>query len=155
MYDIIIIGGGVSGASAAMYAARFNMKTLVFAEQSGGLITTTHLVENYPGIKSISGPNMGMVFLEHAQETGAEFKYEKVNNVTKIKSEYNGKTIDVYEVESSSGKFQCLTLVFATGTKHKHLNIEGEEEYKNKGVSYCALCDAAFFKDKDVVIVGG
>jgi len=155
IYDMIIIGGGVSGASSAMYAARFNMKTLVFAEQPGGLITTTHLVENYPGIKSISGPAMGQVFLEHAQETGAEFKYEKVTDVSKEKIDYMGKSVDGFKVVSSSGDYMAATLVFATGTKHKHLHVEGEEEYKNKGVSYCALCDSAFFKDKDVLIVGG
>ena len=155
LLDIIIIGGGVSGAASAMYAARFNMKTLVFAEQPGGLITTTHLVENYPGIKSISGPQMGMDFLQHAQETGAEFKYEKVTDVEKTQIELNGKKVPAFNVISSSGTYTALTVVIATGTKHKHLNIDGEEKYKNKGVSYCALCDAAFFKDKDVLVVGG
>ena len=156
-YPIIVVGGGVSGASAAMYAARFNLKTLVFAEQPGGLITTTHLVENYPGIKSISGPQMGMVFLEHAKETGAEFKYETVVEAQRVKMPeghaYAG--IDGFRVATKSDEYFCLTLVLATGTEHKHLNIPGEQEYKNKGVSYCALCDAGFFKEKTVAIVGG
>ncbi len=156
-YPIIVVGGGVSGASAAMYAARFNLKTLVFAEQPGGLITTTHLVENYPGIKSISGPKMGMVFLEHAKETGAEFKYETIVEAQKVKipqgHEYAG--VDGFRVATKSDEYFCLTLVLATGTEHKHLNIPGEQEYKNKGVSYCALCDAGFFKEKTVAIVGG
>lgn len=155
LLDIIIIGGGVSGAASAMYAARFNMKTLVFAEQPGGLITTTHLVENYPGIKSISGPQMGMDFLQHALDTGAEFKYEKVTAIEESQVELNGKMVKAFNVTSSSGVYTALTIVIATGTKHKHLHIEGEEKYKNKGVSYCALCDAAFFKDKDVLVVGG
>ncbi|MBT6143033.1 FAD-dependent oxidoreductase [bacterium] len=156
-YPIIVVGGGVSGASAAMYAARFNLKTLVFAEQPGGLITTTHLVENYPGIKSISGPKMGMTFLEHAKETGAEFKYETIVEAQKVKipegNEYAG--VDGFRVATKSDEYFCLTLVLATGTEHKHLNIPGEQEYKNKGVSYCALCDAGFFKEKTVAIVGG
>ena len=156
-YPIIVVGGGVSGASAAMYAARFNLKTLVFAEQPGGLITTTHLVENYPGIKSISGPKMGMTFLEHAKETGAEFKYETIGEAQKVKipegNEYAG--VDGFRVATKSDEYFCLTLVLATGTEHKHLNIPGEQEYKNKGVSYCALCDAGFFKEKTVAIVGG
>ena len=156
-YPIIVVGGGVSGASAAMYAARVNLKTLVFAEQPGGLITTTHLVENYPGIKSISGPKMGMTFLEHAKETGAEFKYETIVEAQKVKipegNEYAG--VDGFRVATKSDEYFCLTLVLATGTEHKHLNIPGEQEYKNKGVSYCALCDAGFFKEKTVAIVGG
>ena len=156
-YPIIVVGGGVSGASAAMYAARFNLKTLVFAEQPGGLITTTHLVENYPGIKSISGPKMGMTFLEHAKETGAEFKYETIIEAQKVKipegNKYAG--VDGFRVVTKSDEYFCLTLVLATGTEHKHLNIPGEEDYKNKGVSYCALCDAGFFKEKTVAIVGG
>ena len=156
-YPIIVVGGGVSGASAAMYAARFNLKTLVFAEQPGGLITTTHLVENYPGIKSISGPKMGMTFLEHAKETGAEFKYETIVEAQKVNipegNEYAG--VDGFRVATKSDEYFCLTLVLATGTEHKHLNIPGEQEYKNKGVSYCALCDAGFFKEKTVAIVGG
>lgn len=156
-YPIIVVGGGVSGSAAAMYAARFNLKTLVFAEQPGGLITTTHLVENYPGIKSISGPKMGMEFMEHAKETGAEFKYEKIISAEKVvletENEFNG--MDGFKVSTKSSEFFCVTLVLATGTEHKHLGIAGEEEFKNKGVSYCALCDANFFKDKTVCVVGG
>ena len=76
-YPIIVVGGGVSGSAAAMYAARFNLATLVFAEQPGGLITINHLVENYPGIKSISGPKMGMEFMEHAKETGVNSNMKK------------------------------------------------------------------------------
>ena len=156
-YPIIVVGGGVSGSAAAMYAARFNLATLVFAEQPGGLITTTHLVENYPGIKSISGPKMGMEFMEHAKETGAEFKYEKVTSAKKVTlpegTEYAGK--QGFCVSSSSGDYYCGALVLATGTEHKHLGIKGEEEFKNKGVSYCALCDANFFKEKTAIVVGG
>jgi len=156
-YPIIVVGGGVSGSASAMYAARFNLPTLVFAEQPGGLITTTHLVENYPGIKSISGPKMGMEFMEHAKETGAEFKYEKVTDVKRVTlpdaCEYAGK--DGFCVTSSSGDYFCGALVLATGTEHKHLGIPGEEEFKNKGVSYCALCDANFFKEKTVAVIGG
>jgi len=156
-YPIIIVGGGVSGSAAAMYAARFNLKTLVFAEQPGGLITTTHLVENYPGIKSISGPKMGMEFMEHARETGAEYKYEKIISAQRVTletdNEFNG--IEGFKVSTKSAEYFCVTLVLATGTEHKHLGIDGEEEFKNKGVSYCALCDANFFKEKTVCVVGG
>ncbi len=152
LYDVIVIGGGVSGSSAAMYSARFNLKVLVFAEEPGGLITTTHLVENYPGIKSIGGFEMGQRFMEHAQETGAEYVYSKVDSVEKFKDE-DGK--DLFRVIKGEDEYISKTVILATGTKHKHLGIPGEEEYANKGVSYCALCDGAFFKDKVAIVVGG
>lgn len=152
IYDMIVIGGGVAGASAGMYAARFSMKVLVFAAMPGGLITTTHLVENYPGIKSISGSDMGVTFIEHARETGAEFEFSTVKTISK--EEHSGKT--VFKVVDGSGKeYHAYTVTIATGTAHKHLGVSGEKEYANKGVSYCALCDAAFFKNKVVGVVGG
>ncbi len=147
IYDAIVVGGGVSGAAAAMYCARFNLKTLGFATLPGGLITTTHMVENYPGIKQITGPAMGQVFLEHAMETGAEYNF---STVTKIE-----KKDDVFVIIASGKEFQSRTVIYSTGTEHKHLGVPGEEEFKNKGVSYCALCDAAFFKEKTVAVVGG
>ncbi len=148
IYDVLVVGGGCAGASSGMYAARFNMKTVVFAEQPGGLITTTHLVENYPGIKSITGPDMGQVFIEHAMESGAEMKFDRVK---KIEKQEDG----LFRVEAGNDEYISRTVVMATGTKHRHLGVPGEEEYANKGVSYCALCDAAFFKDKTAAIVGG
>ena len=106
MYDFIIIGGGISGLSAAMYASRLGLKTLTLTEMPGGLITTTHLVENWPGTKSISGPDLGMAFYEHAQVSGAEIKMEKAqeiqktDNIFKIKTAYcigvNDKTIHTH-----------------------------------------------------------
>jgi thioredoxin reductase (NADPH) len=152
LYDVIVIGGGVSGSSAAMYSARFNLKVLVFAEEPGGLITTTHLVENYPGIKSIGGFEMGQTFMEHAQETGAEFIYSKVDKVEKFENE-EGATR--FRVVKGDDEYISKTVVLATGTKHKHLGVNGEEEYANKGVSYCALCDGAFFRDGVACVVGG
>lgn len=151
-YDVIVIGGGVSGSSAAMYSARFNLSVLVFAEEPGGLITTTHLVENYPGIKSIGGFEMGQVFMEHAQETGAEYNYSKVDSIEKFKDE-DGKAR--FKVKKGNEEYIAKTVVLATGTKHKHLGVDGEKEYANKGVSYCALCDGAFFRGKVACVVGG
>jgi len=152
IYDVIVIGGGVAGASAGMYAARFNLKTLVFAAVPGGLITTTHLVENYPGIKSITGPDMGVLFIEHARETGAEFQFSLVKQINKL-TEQNYPIFEV--IDSADKKYYAKTIVLATGTNHKHLGVPGEKEYSSKGVSYCALCDAVFFKNKVVAVVGG
>jgi len=156
LIDVAVIGGGCSGCSAGMYAARFNLKTKVFAIMPGGLITSTHLVENYPGIKSITGPKMGMLFVEQAQEAGAEFAFEEVTALEKIKLEegdFAGK--EVFKLTSASGKCFAKTVVLATGSEHRHLGVPGEKEYANKGVSYCALCDAAFYKEKVCAIVGG
>jgi thioredoxin reductase (NADPH) len=153
IHDTVVIGGGVTGSSAGMYAARFNLDVVVYAEQPGGLITTTNLVENYPGIKSITGPDMGMVFMEHAMESGAKFEYDRIANVEKI--ELEGKPIFKLLVGSALKEVYAWTVVLATGTKHKYLGAPGEKEYSAKGVTYCALCDAAFFKEKTVVVVGG
>ncbi len=147
IYDFIIIGGGCSGLSAAMYGTRLGLKTLTFAKLPGGLITTTHLVENWPGIKSISGPDLAMQLYDHALATGAEIKNEIVNSVT--------KEGDLFKISVRSGDYLSKTVLFATGTEHKKLGVPGEKELENKGVSYCALCDGAFFKNKVVCIVGG
>lgn len=147
VYDFIVIGGGCAGPSGAMYAARLNLKTLMIAEMPGGLITTTHIVENWPGIVSISGPDLGMSLWNHAKAVGVDTRNARVNKVTKAE--------DVYLVETRKEKFYGKTILFATGTKHKELGAPGEEEFKNRGVSYCALCDGAFFKDKIVSVVGG
>lgn len=160
VHDVIVIGGGVSGSSAAMYSARFNLGVLTFAEEPGGLITTTHLVENYPGIKSIGGFEMGQVFMEHAQETGAKYDYSRVDKIEKIKGselslEEKWADREVFKVISGEKEHFAKTVILATGTKHKHLGVPGEEEYANKGVSYCALCDGAFFKEKVACVVGG
>jgi len=144
MYDFIVIGSGTSGLSAAMYAARLNLKT---GEQPGGLITTAPLVENWPGTESISGPDLGMSLFSHAQKSGAEFKNEKV-----IKVEKKG---DAYAVKTSSGEYEGKAILFATGTFHRGLSAPGIKEFKNKGVSYCALCDGGFYKGKIVCVVGG
>jgi len=165
MYDFIIIGSGASGLSAAMYAARLNLKTLVIGEMPGGLITSTHIIENWPGTVSISGPDLGMALFNHATKAGAEFQNEKVLEVTKktsgeISGEASGESSSetstpVYTVKTSSNLYEGKAILFATGTQHRSLDAKGIKEFENKGVSYCALCDGAFYKDKNVCIVGG
>ncbi|MBI4235047.1 FAD-dependent oxidoreductase [Candidatus Peregrinibacteria bacterium] len=151
-YDFIIIGGGCSGLSAAMYGTRLGLKTLTLAEMPGGLITTTHLVENWPGIKTISGPDLATQLYDHAIAAGAEIKNERAVKVAKLPDK---EGFPQYQVTTTSGEYVGKSLLFATGSKHRKLNAPGEKEYENRGVSYCALCDGAFFKEKVVCIVGG
>jgi thioredoxin reductase (NADPH) len=152
IYDLIIIGAGCAGASGAMYAGRMNLKTLMIAELPGGLITTTHIVENWPGIKSISGSDLASALIDHALSFGVPLVNEKVIDISKVPA-VDGKK-GGYIVTTGSNTYYGKAILFATGTKHKKLNVPGEDQFTNKGVSYCALCDAAFFKGKDVAIVG-
>ena len=147
MHDVIIIGGGFAGLSAAIYTVRFNLETLVVAKNMGGVITESYLVENYPGFKSISGIELMDKFIEQAKYLGAELKETEVK---KIKKE--GRK---FVVETSDGKFESKAILLAMGSVKRDLNVPGIQEFRGKGVSYCATCDAAFFKDKIAGVVGG
>ncbi len=155
VYDLIVIGAGCAGASAGMYASRLNMKTAMIAEMPGGLITSTHLVENWPGIKSISGPDLAMSLVDHATSFGAEMINEKVNEVSAAVDSADDDKKSGYIVKTANNEYLAKSVLLATGTEHKKLGAPGEKEFENKGVSYCALCDGAFFKKKTVCIVGG
>lgn len=152
MYDFIIVGGGCSGLSAGMYATRLGLKTLVFAELPGGLITTTHLVENWPGVITTTGPDLAMSLYNHAEASGAEIKGEIVSKIEKL-PDANG--FPQFKTTTSTGEYISKTVLIATGSHHRKLGVPGEAEFENKGVSYCALCDGAFFKNKVVGVVGG
>lgn len=147
-YDLIIIGGGPAGLSAAIYASRYKMKTLVFSKKIGGTISEAHNVENYPGFDSISGAELMEKFESQAKKFGTEVVYDEIVNVEKKDDKF---IIQTYSSEKYEGNF----LLLAMGTDHKKLNIPGEEELLGRGVSYCATCDAAFFKDKTVAVIGG
>ncbi|MBD3311890.1 thioredoxin reductase [archaeon] len=147
MYDLIIIGAGSGGLSAAVYARRFLMKTLVIGELMGGLLTTTHLVENWPGEKSISGTELMNKLEAHARSLGAEMINDKVTSVEKKK--------EGYLIRTSDKEYKAKSLIISTGTVHRELGVKGCKKYANRGVSYCAACDAAFFKNKVVGVVGG
>lgn len=155
VYDFLIIGAGCAGASAGMYASRLNLKTAMIAEMPGGLITTTHLVENWPGIKSISGPDLAVSLVDHATSFGAELINSKVTEVVKAVPVAEGDKKSGYIVKTMSNEYKAKSVLFATGTEHKKLGSPGEKEFENRGVSYCALCDGAFYKGKTVCIVGG
>ncbi|MCA9459584.1 MAG: FAD-dependent oxidoreductase [Nanoarchaeota archaeon] len=148
-YDLVIIGGGCAGYPAAVYAARFNLKTLVITKERGGLITTTHLVENYPGFISLSGPELGQKLEEHVKANNVPIVDDIVKSVDKNGDYFIIKT-DIMEET-----YKAKSVVLATGTKHRHLGAPGEKEFQGKGVSYCATCDGPFYKNKIVAIVGG
>jgi thioredoxin reductase (NADPH) len=153
-YDFIVIGAGVSGLAASMYAARLGLKTLCLGTSSGsevpigGVITTTNIVENYPGFISISGADLGDKMKKHAESYDlVTIKPEKVEAVNKIK--------EGFEISTKKGKYRGKTILFATGTVWKKLDVPGSKEFENRGVAYCALCDAPLFKNKIVAVVGG
>lgn len=147
MYDIIIIGAGCTGFAAAMYSGRFNLKTLVIGDLIGGLITWTDNVENYPGFNRLTGIELANKIKEHALEYKIDFEEDKVIKIEKIK---NG-----FRIYTKDKKFDSKTIIFATGTEVKKLNIKGENELSNKGVHFCAICDGFVYKDKIIAVVGG
>jgi len=147
-YDVIIIGGGCAGLSAALYAKRYELKTLVLAKELGGLITTTHIVENYPGIKPMSGWDMMDIFLE-------QMKLFDVEMIEKPVLSLHRKKDMLFEVCTQDMCYSSKTVILSTGTHHRELGAPGEVEYRNKGVSYCATCDGALFKGKPMAIIGG
>lgn len=148
MYDIIIIGGGCAGLSAAIYGARAGKSVAVFESGIiGGQITSAHLVENYPGIPSVSGAKFADRIYNQALSYGAEVIPEEVQKVTD-----NGK---LKQVVTDEGIYETGTVIIATGVKHRHLGLDREEELTGMGVSYCAICDGAFYKDKVVAVAGG
>ena len=148
-YDLIIVGGGCAGYPAGIYASRFNLKTLVVTKLRGGLITTTHIVENYPGFISLTGQELADNLENHAKANNVEIlddevaSIEKKDNFFYVKVSYAGKEL------------KAKAIVLATGTEHRHLNVPGEKEFFGRGVSYCATCDGGFYKNKVVGIVGG
>lgn len=150
IYDLIIVGSGPAGLSAAVYAKRAMLNTLVIEKQpmSGGQILNTYEVDNYLGLPMINGFDMGMKFREHADQLGAEFKVTQVSEIIDKK--------DTKEVHLADGSIvEAKALILATGAHYRKLEVPGEAELTGKGVSYCATCDGAFFRGKTVAVVGG
>lgn len=148
LHDMIIIGGGCAGLSAAIYARRYNMDVVVVSEMLGGTITTTHLVENYPGFISVSGQELGDALVAHAKANDVPFKVgDRVSRVW--------KEGDVFHVNYGKESLKARTVLLSTGTTYRKLGVPGEAELAASGVSYCATCDAGFFKGKNVIMVGG
>lgn len=147
LYDTVIIGKGVVGYATAMYAGRLGLKTLVVGELKGGTITKTHVVENYPGFLSLTGPELAEKMEVHAKDYDIHALNSSVKSIKKLKSSF--------QVETKKGIFKTKTVIFATGSKWRKLGVSGEAEFENRGVSYCALCDAPLFKGDVVGVVGG
>lgn len=145
MYDIIIVGAGPAGLTAAIYALRAKKKVLIFEAKSyGGQITTAALVENYPGLESISGFDFATNLYNQVLKLGAEIKFETV-----LKIEEGNK------VTTKKGEYEAKAIILATGADKKKLNLAKEEMFAGRGISYCATCDGNFYKDKVVAVVGG
>ncbi|AKP45910.1 MULTISPECIES: thioredoxin-disulfide reductase [Bacillus] len=148
IYDVIIIGAGPAGMTAAVYASRANMSTLMIERGvPGGQMTNTEEIENYPGYDSILGPELSNKMFEHAKKFGAEYAYGDIKQIIDGE-EY--KTVD-----AGTKQFKARSIIIATGAQFKKLGVPGESEFGGRGVSYCAVCDGAFFKGRELVVVGG
>jgi len=145
--DIIIIGGGPAGLTSAIYTSRARHSTLVIEEKAiGGQIIITTEIENYPGFpKGVMGPELAMLMEEQAKKFGTEILYDSVKSI-----DINNK-----KVFTENGEYTCKALIIATGATPSKLNLPKEEELTGRGISYCATCDGAFFKDQEVAVIGG
>ena len=148
MYDTLIIGAGPAGMTAALYAARSNLKVaLLEAGIPGGQMNNTSDIENYPGYANISGPELAEKMFEPLEALGVEHLFGRAENIVDQRS--------YKEITTDDGLLQAKTVIIATGSNHRLLGVPGEEELNSRGVSYCAVCDGAFFRDEDLMVVGG
>jgi thioredoxin reductase (NADPH) len=152
IFDVIIVGGGAAGLTAALYASRRALKTLVISQDIGGQASTTDEIENYPGVELISGPDLMNKFKSQAAKFGTEFNFAEVTKISKQNDE-QGKPL--FTVSTNTANFVGYSLILAFGLTHRHLNVPGEEKLGGRGVAYCATCDAPFYKNKTTVVVGG
>lgn len=148
IYDVVIVGAGPAGMTAAVYASRANLKTVMLERGvPGGQMANTEDVENFPGFDFITGPELSSKMFEHAQKFGAEYKY---GDLQSVEDHGNYKLL-----KTSSEEFKTRTVIIATGAEYKKIGVPGEELLTGRGVSYCAVCDGAFFKERELVVIGG
>ena len=150
IHDVVIVGSGPAGYTAAIYAARAQLNPVILAGSvtAGGALMNTTEVENYPGfVTGIMGPELMTQMQEQAERFGTDIRYEDVTAL-----ELEG---DVKRITTSDGVYEARTVIISTGSEYRHLGIDGEERLSGHGVSYCATCDGFFFKDQDIVVVGG
>lgn len=147
MYDVIIVGGGPAGMTAGIYLGRAGLKTLILERETiGGQIAIAINVENYPGFMSISGPEIANNMYEQVLNAGVEYEFENVINI------HNG---EIKQVVTEDNSYETKSVIIATGSKYRKLGLDVEDKYIGKGVHFCTSCDAAFYKDKEVAVVGG
>ncbi|HWK23266.1 MAG TPA: thioredoxin-disulfide reductase [Ureibacillus sp.] len=148
IYDVIIIGAGPAGMTAAVYASRANLATLMIERGiPGGQMANTEEVENYPGFDTILGPELSTKMFEHAKKFGAEYAYGDVAEII------DGEEYKV--IKAGSKEYKTRSIIITTGAEYKKMGVPGEKELGGRGVSYCAVCDGAFFKQKNLIVVGG
>ena len=147
-YDLIVIGAGPAGLTASLYASRYQISHLLIGSQLGGTMVWASMVENYPGFDSITGADLAQKMIEQVKKLGVEIKNTGVIEIKRKETNFELKTENDEFLEAKA-------LIIATGTQRQKLNIPGEAEYLGKGVSYCSTCDATFFKEKTVAVVGG
>ncbi|MGV8151030.1 MAG: NAD(P)/FAD-dependent oxidoreductase [Candidatus Woesearchaeota archaeon] len=146
MYDLIIVGGGLAGMTAAIYAARKEMNFIIISPEFGGEIANTPYVENWPGIKTIGGRELADDYVEHMKSLNVKIVEDFVTNVEK-----DGET---FKISTYGETFESKTVLWATGSKYRELKVPGEEQFKGRGVTYCSTCDGPLFKNKVVAVVG-
>jgi len=146
VYDLIIVGGGLAGITAAIYAARKEMKFAIISPELGGEIQNTTYVENWPGIKSIDGKELANNYVEHLKSFNVEIIEDAV---TEVKKENN-----IFIIKTYGNTYESKTVLWATGSKYRELGAKGEQEFKSRGVTYCSTCDGPLFKNKIVAVVG-
>jgi len=147
MYDIAIIGGGVTGLAAAMYAGRMKLNTVLIGYPPGGVIATTDWIENYPGFISLSGKELADKILAHAKEYEVDMVFDEATEITR-----DGRC---FTVNTAFDEYRAKTVLFATGTRYRKLPVPGADTFEGKGVQFCGLCDGPMFQDKAVAVVGG
>jgi len=145
-YDVVVVGGGPAGVTAAIYSKRYGLKVMVIAPTIGGKVVDAPEIENYPGFKRIKGADLGLKFREHLEFLNIEILEDKVYEIKKEGEYFNIKT-EFFDIKAKA-------VIITTGMKERTLGI-GEDKYLGKGVSYCAVCDAPFYQNKKVVVVGG
>ena len=148
MYDLIIVGAGPAGITASVYAARKKMNFLIITKDIGGQAALSSDIENYTGYQFITGPELAQKFKEHLGQFEVELKEEETVNLIE-------KENDIIKLETDKGKYEAKMVIIAAGRIPRKLGIEGEDEFKNKGVTYCATCDGPLFANMDVAVVGG
>lgn len=148
LYDVVVIGSGPGGMTAALYASRSDLKTLILERGvPGGQLINTADIENYSGFKSIEGPELATKMYDGATAFGAEYRFGDVEEII--------EGHEFKQVVTSDNVYKARTVIIATGAEHRKLNVDGEDDLRGHGVSYCAVCDGAFFRDRPLVVVGG